>query len=667
MSLDPNTLDPAKLAAFRQQAGPIVARERGLTPSCRIKLAGVARGLGIAEEQIEAAVRSLGAGEPEAPPHPQAERFRSRLRKDLAGKTRTIIGPIIEDQIVASAARKYGLDEAPARQVIGEVAAELGVTRITATDAIETLAQQINAVAGDKTWLPREAWDRLRDAGDKWGLELKVIEELIDERLAANRRQITLRRRKSQLLLAAAGLTLAIVAATLVAVFFRGGLGTASPPGDLPPEAISPARPGGAESTQPAWWNVDLAVAMAKAKTAPGDLADLADSVASADAGQRGIGYERLISLVRLQTPDRGWLDLAAQIVAGCLALEPDRAAAGRLQAALLSLLPAVGTPLANQPPLETSYWAAETAAAALSHGGASAKRKAELAAALQAALGGTIDPGLPEAELAKMLRRRTALAAYDQLAAASAKEPAVLAARYPALAASAQKLLAADEWLRAESALLTAALPAAGSHWRAYEAAIGRCVSASDPLHPLRLVDALRRTKDAELSRQLAEQLVLRAGVQPKSWANADVAAAVRKALGGTSASVQSAADRWQALQERVAQALAEPGRGTAEPSALLAQIVELAQLTTLAIALAQGEAGYASFDAAIERPVATESTPEEPHEPSSPPRRAGRALTPSEQRELTRLLDVLASRAPARQVPRESALRALAEMAGE
>jgi hypothetical protein len=668
MPHDPNTLDPAKLAAFHQQAGPIVARERGLSPSCRIKLAGVARSVGIAEDQIEAAVRSLGAGEPEAPPNPQAERLRERLRKDLAGKTRTIIGPIIEEQIVASAARKYGLDEAQSRQVIGEVAAELGVTRITANEATETLEQQIDAVAGDKTWLPREAWDRLRDAGDKWGLALSVIEELIEERLAANRQQIARRKRKSQLVLAAAGGVIALVAAIVVAISFRGGAGTAGPPEELPPDVTAPAGPGDKDSVQPAWWNVDLAIAAAKAKAASGEFARVADAAASPDAGQRGAGYEQLMDLVRRQPQDRALLEVAPEIAAGSLALEPDEAAARRLLAALASLLPAVGTPLANQPPLELSYWAADTAAAAMAHGGASPQRKSDVAAALQAALGASIDPARPEAELVKTLRSRTALAAYDQLAAAAVKEPATAAARYESVTASAEKLLPADEWLRAESALLLAALPAAGQHWKAYEAAIGRCASAGDPLHALRLADALRRTKDAELSRSLAEQLVLRAGVQPKSWSNADVAAAVRKALGGTSAGAQSAADRWQALQERVAQVQAGISRDAAEPRVLLTQTAELAQLTTLAVALAQGEAGYASFDAAIDQPAATETAPaEESREPSGPPRRAGRALTPSEQRELTRLLDVLASRAPARQVPRESALRALAELAAE
>src|SRR5688572_15072594 len=187
-------VDPALLAEFRRQGGAIVARERGLTPACRVKLAGLARTLGIPDDQVEAAIRAVNQAEPAAPPNPSTEKFRKRLRKDLAGKTRTIIGPKIEAQILAAAAEKYSLDEATARQVLGEVAAELGLTRITASDALDGLAAQIDLTVGDSTWLAREAWDRLRTAGAKWGIELEVVDELIDERLAINKAEVHRRR-----------------------------------------------------------------------------------------------------------------------------------------------------------------------------------------------------------------------------------------------------------------------------------------------------------------------------------------------------------------------------------------------------------------------------------------------------------------------------------------
>src|SRR5262245_27531220 len=286
-------LDPALLAAFRQQGAAIVAHERGLTAACRIKLAGVARALGIADEQIEEAVCALTVAEPSAPPNVQVEKLRRRLRKDLGGKSRRIIGPTIEAQILAAAQRKYGLASELTNQVLSEVAAELGLIRITASDATANLAAQIDQAAGDSAWLAREAWDRLRSAGAKWGLELEVVDELIDERLAANRSAYY---RNSTWTQATLNITVSAVVATgvIIGILFlirsaREDSTTASGT-----EAI-PVAPRYKPPSTPTWWDVDLSVEMAHAKSQLKGLAGAADLMASADANQRAAGYEQLL------------------------------------------------------------------------------------------------------------------------------------------------------------------------------------------------------------------------------------------------------------------------------------------------------------------------------------------------------------------------------------
>jgi hypothetical protein len=94
------------------------------------------------------------------------------------------------------------------------------------------------------------------------------------------------------------------------------------------------------------------------------------------------------------------------------------------------------------------------------------------------------------------------------------------------------------------------------------------------------------------------------------------------------------------------------------------------LAHLTTLAIALAQGEAGFATFDARLNQPpdsVAKQSAmPEARSITSSGPSRS-RALAKGRQRDLVRSIDQLGGRGPAGQIERESALRTLVGLAGE
>jgi hypothetical protein len=661
----PVPLDPALLAAFRQQGAAIVARERGLTSSCRIKLAGAAQSLGIADEQVEQAIRSLAAVEPNSPPNAQAEKFRRRLSKDLAGKSRTIIGPTIEAQILAAAKRKYGLDEEAAGQVLGEVAGELKLTRITASDAIQSLTAQIDQAAGDSAWLAREAWDRLRSAGGKWGLELEVIDELIEERLAANRTDYALRSAWTRATLFGAG------GAVLAAGVIVAGLVLArSMKEDSRSAEAAPAAAMSATNNMPAtpaWWDVELSVEMAHARSQVKELAPVCDLMRSNSAAQRTAGYERLIDQVRAAPENAELLAAAARLVAGCHALEPDENAASRLRAALLGLLPSVDASLpASAVHWSIPFWAAETSSAALDRRGSKSERTAALADDLSAALGAAIDPAMPRAERQRLLRERTALAAYRQLAAAANRQPANVAGLYPALAQRAAIILSEDERLRAETALLIEALPAAGRNWKVYERPLVRCISSPDPIYALRLIDALRRATDARLVEHLSKLLIVRAGARPKSAGKKDVIAAVRQALAGGAS--LTAADRWATLEDEAQAALAAPA--AADERQRLAQTVALTQLTTLAIALAQGEAGFASFDAGLAHPRALDGarSGEASAEPAlSFSKPAVRSLTKSQQRDLARYIETLARHNDGARPEREAALRGLAALGDE
>lgn len=656
-------LDPALLAAFRHQGAAIVARERGLSPACRIKLVGIARSLGIGDEQIEDAIRSLTAAEPNAPPNAQAERFRRRLRKDLAATSRTIIGPTIESQILAAAQRKFSLDAAVALQVLTEVATERGLKLISASDAIQSLEAQIDQAAGDSTWLAREAWDRLRSAGCKWGLELEVIDELIDERLAANRAEHLRRSFWTRMTLYGAGG--AVVAACVIVAGLM--LARKSREEDIA-RSMSTASAEIVRPRLPAWWDIDLSVEMAHARSGLEGLRGACDLMASSVAGERARGYERLCEQLRVAPNKSELLAAASRIFAGCYALESDDTAATRLRNALLALLPTSEAPLPATPAQwGLAFWAADTALAALNRRGATNERTAALADALSAALGATFDPTAPRLELRRLAAERTALAAYRQLTTAASKDSANVAALYPALAQRAAAALPEAEFLQAEITFLVAALPAS-SDWKTYERPLVRCVASPDPLPALRLLDALRRTSDPKLAAHLSQLLIVRAGARPKSTDKKDVIAAVRQALGGQSG--VTAADRWLNLQEEASAALAA-ATATSDERELLKQTLALTHLTTLAIALAQGEAGFATFDAGLANPPqlapASSSADAVLSLSSSGSAKRGPRLTKNQQRDLAQCLDTLDKLGPATQPQREAALRSLTALADE
>jgi hypothetical protein len=613
MSSTAPSLDPAALAAFRQQGGAIVAQERGLTPACRIKLAGLARSLGIAEEQIEIAIGALRETEPAAPPNPAAEKFRKRLTKDLGGKTRSIIGPTIEAQIVEAAARKYGLSDEAAREVIAQVAGELGLMRITASDAVHGLGAQIDEVVGDGTWLAREGWDRLRNAGGKWGIELDVVDELIEEKLAANRESIRRERFWKQAVVGGAVSAAALAAVVIVVLLvIRGGTNSEPSPESstaaaVPPEGELERSVGLASPGQPAWWDVDLAIEMAAAKTKFAGLGGASELMAAPAADERAAGYEKLINQVRAAVPAKLELLTAVErIFSGAHALEPDEAAAARLRGSLLALLPTPDAPLPTRSEqYDVVFWAAETAASAMHHKSAGPERREALAGAMSASLAAPFDPAADVKSHQALAQSRAVWLAFQQLSAAANKHPKSVAALYRPLAERAALLLTDEELGRAESSLLAAALPAAGDQWDAYEAGIVRCASSPEALPVLKLADTLAKCEDPDLVRTLSQLLLLRVKVTPKSTAKDDVVSAVRKALGASGATAgSSAADRWEVLRGRADAALARSAPAKDDTFAALQQTVELAHLTTLAIALAQGEAGFASFDAGMTEP---------------------------------------------------------------
>lgn len=663
----PAPLDPALLAAFRREAAAIIAQERGLTALCRIRLTQTAGTLGIPDDQIEEAIRALSVAEPAAPPSAPAERFRQRLRKDLSVKQRPILGPTMEAKIFAAAKRKYGLNESLAGEILGEVAKELGLTRITASDATSNLTRQIDVAAGSGSWLAKEAWDRLRSAGVKWGLELEVVDALIEERLAANKTDNKRRQFWTKTTLVGTGgavLAVAVVlGGLLLARWQQASAGSSA--------AIILPRRETVDDTAlltPRWWDVPLSVDMAAARGHKAAPAEVLAEVGSTRSEERATGYERLVAQAASSSKPEVLPDLE-RVLAGCLALETDAAAAARLEAELLKHLPTPSAPLpAADHAIEFSLWVGRTWANAVDRAAKRALRANELVSAIETAIGGPSLAGAERDDRQRMLRQRIIAGWYGVLAAAASKQPAEVAALYPAVSQWGQRILSDEAWEDAETALLLAALPGAGEYWEAYERALGRMVSSPDPLQPLRLLDVLRRASEAEFVEHLSKLLVVRSGAEPRSSAKKDVISAVRKALSGDSKGL-SLADRWWVLEDEVAEALAAKVGASGEEQ--LAQAVQLAQLVTLAVALAQGDAGLASFDARIGHVLPLDAAAAESGTNEVAPRLPGdgraERLSKEQQRELAACLDDLGKTGAASKPAREQAWRRLAELAKE
>src|SRR5260221_6687163 len=85
--LPSSALSDSQLAAFREKAGPVLAEARGITSHSLAKLGEIARDIGLADDQIQDAIRSLHAG-PARPKDPVALKFRKRLPRIFPSRRR---------------------------------------------------------------------------------------------------------------------------------------------------------------------------------------------------------------------------------------------------------------------------------------------------------------------------------------------------------------------------------------------------------------------------------------------------------------------------------------------------------------------------------------------------------------------------------------------------
>src|SRR5688500_2556191 len=353
----------AAMRSFGARAAGIIAHERGFTPQCRAKLDRIARELGLSDAQRDEALRSLREKKEAKDTDPIIEKFRQRLRKDLSGRHRTVIGPEIEARVVESAKRKYGLDEPTVRDVLAEVAEELGLRHITGDQAARLYIDVVEQAVGNATWLARSAWDRLRAAGEKWGISFEEADELIEQKIAANRREQATGRLWNRLIIGGAVAAVVLTAATLVGLSLRHRL--QEPPVTAGGKSAIDKTTGGPRKTapvQPAWWDVDLALAMATARRELPGGAELYDMLRSESGAVRRTAYAQVTDLALKLDPQETERQVVIDMLSGCHGLDPDEACAAVIRDNLLALVPTSDQELPATTVIERAYWAVETA-----------------------------------------------------------------------------------------------------------------------------------------------------------------------------------------------------------------------------------------------------------------------------------------------------------------
>ena len=676
-----------KIRAFQVRAAPILAQHGGINSESELKLRVLATELGLADEEFH---RAIGASQGPAAAHPgltpegqeQLRRFSKNVVRSLRKQRRDVLTPQIEQTLVEAGRDRYGLPEDLARSTIRQVAAENGIRSISKTEARQFVADLVRQRVGDSGWISHGVRQRAHREGKQWGLARDEVTELISRHATAVRRGSWL----GWTVLCLAMLSVFAVGGLMAWLFIqlaadRSGDQTGGPgPREVVQKDLggdgSPAGPS-APKQDNRWWDVDLAVAMGRARKALPGFVPVLEAVQSTDPQQRGAAYEDLTGRLAGGLDDEVGRRVLEEIITGCYALDPSEQSAARLRDALLAAIPTSGSELPEEDAAYQRYfWVIATAVTSLKRAGLPGPRADALAVALGQTVGAAVDRALAAERLQRECVAALVKRFYRMLIALAAAEPSMAPARHTALTVQASYYVEDEARQRLDVEFLAAVLPGPGDRWRDYVSLIRECVDSPDPLGALRMVEVYEQSNNPKLQAYLRGLLLRRSGIRTESKMVGEVAQQVREALGAALNSGDlTPADRWRLLAARVRRTIKGASATAGQPEKLLDETVELAGLSTLACALAQKELGYATFDQ-LRRTLSGSARPEQNVGPAGlppglppgfSPQRPGARGSSYADNQIKRLADNLAGYKRLPQWMRVGQVTALARHSGQ
>ena len=207
----------ARLKTFLRRAGPVIAAERGLTSTARIKLQTIAAEMRLPGELLEEALTEL---QTETRKKRQYTRWERGFAKYLASQLKKLDNRILtferEQKAIQVAEEKYQLDHPQAQEIISEVAKQLEIRRISASEAERHVETTVKEKVGQGVWIDLESRERLYMLGEEWGLSKEHVAAVIDHYIRSNKDRKSVEQRRSSLFVAAIGVVfLGLLATTL--------------------------------------------------------------------------------------------------------------------------------------------------------------------------------------------------------------------------------------------------------------------------------------------------------------------------------------------------------------------------------------------------------------------------------------------------------------------
>ncbi len=288
-----------------RRASPIVVAERGWNERSQLKIRILANDLDLPDHLYELAVARLQQGELQFDDQLTApeQQFVNYLHTHFGRSKMRVLTATHETRAVQIARREYNVPQSRARQLVRQVASDLGISRVGRLEATQHVAELIDDTIGDDTTVSDRLSGRIFAAGTKWGVETGKVEILITNRLQANRQAVDPGNPWPMRITAAC---LSILVMTLVAWF--GYVLFTSPGTDNPEDPASEledkdaAARSSAVSAIPFWWSEETQLAFETFTANPRTARFPHELLKSTTDSSRLEGYKSVVQLIK-ETP----------------------------------------------------------------------------------------------------------------------------------------------------------------------------------------------------------------------------------------------------------------------------------------------------------------------------------------------------------------------------
>ena len=179
----PSKNNDPRLKSFLRQAGAIIAAERGLNATSRIKLQALADHLQLPAKLFDEAIRRLQSSEALANLTRYEKSYLQFLQNEFERISGGVLSPSMEKKAIDHAKSKYQINGTRAEQLIQAQAEMDGIARISAADSYAFAEQYIVGRIGRAKTADDNLREELYEIAKKWAVSERQVDQIIADQI----------------------------------------------------------------------------------------------------------------------------------------------------------------------------------------------------------------------------------------------------------------------------------------------------------------------------------------------------------------------------------------------------------------------------------------------------------------------------------------------------